>query len=509
MFKGFLRPRPRILAWAALAVAALCGPGCSAGSTPSAGVGDPGVYRPMDVNLAGDEAGGNLSDHLRRYFMSVASDGDGRRVKLDALLESHQAAHAVAQAAQAKLLLEVVAEPIVSKASATGQAAETAVSDTSEDANDAPATTATAPVPADEAQRLREFVDQAKDFVPADSAFDVLDRATDWYTAYIIKHLRRVPDSRSIRVAEEDLDADIKDGDRRLLWLVLQAQVHPGSRPDHMTGVRVKILRAEALDCTGEVAKTYPASAVQVTRLHPTRSYDVEESAFSESLASYLQLRAAAKAAISGVKVDAKAAADLAQQSEARRRFLTRVNKSVSFADADEHTFGWNFYPSNLTISQRPWFVRLLGQPKYRVDAHLEGGARDCLVALVVPADVNRVVCRSYSVSAAIDRDDLANNDPERTRASRYGPERSGHRGAKVADDDAGDGWFVIDLPVLHKDERDARRQSQTPLTDASKTPDVRDRPLNVFGLTLPAWSWPATRPGDESYEFEVGPEGP
>jgi hypothetical protein len=76
-------------------------------------------------------------------------------------------------------------------------------------------------------------------------------------------------------------------------------------------------------------------------------------------------------------------------EAEERQRFLTRTGKISSFVDAPHGVFGWDFYPSNPFVKNingsKYLFNLLFGTPKaFTIDNYLEGGARDCLVIVLV-----------------------------------------------------------------------------------------------------------------------------
>jgi hypothetical protein len=228
-----------------------------------------------------------------------------------------------------------------------------------------------------------------------DSPFDQLDRVSDFYSAYILKLLRLRGDARvqdvqllaNYLAGKDDEDKPIDrhfrdavfDGEHvtppdieanhRLIVLYFQAHVHPGTLPNHMTGLRI------TLDDTVK-------DQIKILRLHPTRNYDVDNTLFAENLAQTLALTGKVTAPLKFADIDASGSRQASLEAEARRKFLSRVGKSASYADASSGMFGWNFYPSNLEVVRPNAPERiggwLFGTPRaYKTRAFLEGGARD------------------------------------------------------------------------------------------------------------------------------------
>jgi len=228
---------------------------------------------------------------------------------------------------------------------------------------------------------------------------------------------------------------------QRLILLVLQAHVHPGTEKNYMVGLRARVVScrdgvaqsagtAYATGTEGASPSSLP-NVVRVVRLHPTRNYDVEDQMFAQSLSEQLSLTVSGQFA---TDVQGKLAGALAEQAAEKRRFLSRVPKLCSWSDAASGEFGWNFYPSNLAVRERSPTERLSGlvyAPNftlYAVDAYLEGGARDCAAYLVVPTTLKSFTLEIEQVVAPLDGSDH---------------ERRGTLGGR----DASRSTIVIDLP--------------------------------------------------------------
>lgn len=197
---------------------------------------------------------------------------------------------------------------------------------------------------------------------------------------------------------------------QRLILLLFQVEVHPGTAANKMTGVRARVV-AYKLKCSCEqtVDASHP-SPLKVFRLHPTRNYDLEDQEFADALTENLAV------AISGqvsAGLSGKAAESVAAQAAEKRRFLSRITKTASWSDAPNAEFGWNFYPSNLQVRERAPLERVAGLVygpalgRYTVDAYLEGGARDCAAYLVVPTNLESFTLEISHVVASLDGSDV------------------------------------------------------------------------------------------------------
>ena len=227
-----------------------------------------------------------------------------------------------------------------------------------------------------------------------DSPFDQLDRVADFYAAYIIKKLRVRGDSRVIDPQSlKCLLLNVLTGDEsgkfsellnrferahasdcltgnRLLLVVFQGHVKSGNMPNVWTGFRVKIVEAQG------ASRSYTPDDVKVIRLHPTRSYDVDQTTFGESTRRAFGLAAAGSGSASGLGAAGNANAQGNEEESECQKFLSRITKVASFADAADHSFGFNFYPSNLQVERRsiPLSLLLTGKANsYQINAFLEG----------------------------------------------------------------------------------------------------------------------------------------
>jgi hypothetical protein len=232
---------------------------------------------------------------------------------------------------------------------------------------------------------------------------------------------------RTIEVAEGKLDAlfvpigsgssetpsRIKETDARalgrLILLTFQTHVHPGSEPNTMTGVRIRVVGVHRNGGTVDRDEQLTADDVRVIRLHPTRSYDVESQAFLEIANRIAEIALSGGAAVGGASASGSVDASRREEVRERRQFLSRITKTASWADAANHEFGWNFYPTNLSSAQRSLLSRLgdvvtlQSRSSVEVQAFLEGGARDCAAWLIVPTDVRSIELEVSHVVASLD----------------------------------------------------------------------------------------------------------
>ncbi|MHC5115125.1 MAG: hypothetical protein ACYTGP_11945 [Planctomycetota bacterium] len=389
--------------------------GCG-GSPPSAGVSDFGVYTTLHLqavhraDVQGRPAG--FSVYLDRYFGSRPEVYEATKTRMDMMLDGMQRSSGYAQAIRTYLALHADVTLRGDAAGADEDAADDAGDDTNDDAT----------IPDD----IRKRIDDALAAQVVDSPFDQLDRVSDFYAAYIMKFLRLSGDSRTLdpdilarALAPMLTDAGIEpplhaywaDGrpsgtmtgvppSHRLIVLYVQVHVEPGTGANNMVGLRLQITDAEGA----------APEDVRVVRLHPTRNYDVDSVAFAEDLSQSLRLalHATAPSQAGDATVDADRGASL--EAAERRRFLSRIGKTGSFASATERTFGWNFYPSNLEVVKPNALEAiggwLFGTPRaYNVRGTLEAGGRDCMAVLVVPTGLESFTCEASYVHAALNPD--------------------------------------------------------------------------------------------------------
>jgi len=260
----------------------------------------------------------------------------------------------------------------------------------------------------------------------ADSPFDRMDRANDFYNAYLLKSLRSFGDSRAIQPYLDGMEAndiekklfdefDVVDIEApnppRLLLVAFQVHVHPGTRPNYMVGLRLKVTGGKR-----EGGATICPNDVKIMQLHPTRAYDIDDQLFLE------RINTALGASLSGSLPQNTASAALEweerKKSEVRRNFLSRISKIASFSDAGRNEFGWDFYPSNLTVERKGPGQSLNGlvngssKSKYVVNAYLEGGARDCSAYMLVPYNVTEIELTAHYIIKSVAHGEL--NLPER-----------------------------------------------------------------------------------------------
>lgn len=241
--------------------------------------------------------------------------------------------------------------------------------------------------------------------VISDSAFDRLDRAHDFYTAYMLKILRSLNTSQTTNpttlaeiisldpkyTSEHNIDKLIENNVQRRLLVTFQVHIDPGTRPNYMVGIRIIVKNAKTKD-----NKPLTPSSVKIIGLHPTRAYDIDDQLFLERINRVFQ--GALTASISNTKSQIKAQRDELQKSEIRKNFLSRISKVASYTDAARNEFGWNFYPTNLIVEQKGLtgsvtdFInaKVVTNP-YVVNAYLEGGARDCYVFMQVPYNLKEI----------------------------------------------------------------------------------------------------------------------
>lgn len=219
-------------------------------------------------------------------------------------------------------------------------------------------------------------------------------RATDEFNAVVSAQRGNLNDGVSDRFSASG--TVLQDG-RRLVVLLLQAHIDRGLAPNHMVGLRARI--------TGAMAGSdrVNASEIRVVRLHPTRNYDREDALFAEQLSEQILLSAAGRF---GESANGAAARQLATESAEKQRYLSRIPKVASWADASKREFGWDFYPNNLNVKRRGPLARSAGliygpaARNFEIIAHLDPGARDCAVYAIVPCNVTSVTLDVETITA-------------------------------------------------------------------------------------------------------------
>lgn len=194
----------------------------------------------------------------------------------------------------------------------------------------------------------------------------------------------------------------------RLIVLLFQAHVQRGLAPNHMVGLRAQVTGATR-DCCSKARDCCPdqQDKVRILRLHPTRNYDREDTLFAEQISEQLLLNVSGRF---GSSVNGDVARELASEAAEKQRFMSRIPKVASWADAANREFGWDFYPNNLTVRRRAPLSRVPGivygpaARTFEVVAHLDPGARDCAVYLIVPTDMTSITLELSMTTADIDQ---------------------------------------------------------------------------------------------------------
>ena len=438
--------------------------GC--GTPPRAYVSDPAVYTIAHLEGIQKQVGGDtaLVKDLGRYFQTPAKTYPDVKTRMDQMLDGDQRVSEHLQAIQTSLTLAM------------------AMNLMKPTADSKPGPEQTLP-PREQLKAglldklIKNMKENPLEGTPTDSPFDTLDRVTDLYLTYMIKLLKRYPDSRTSVVpkspvtplkpgeSKEHFDyrkavadmADKQDEEEdgrinadqanldRVLVLVFQAHLHPGTQPNRMAGVRVKVVGAtvtgndfdklperwqimmkrtyddEALirpwferteERTRRLDAAKQASLVRILHVHPTRNYDVDRVSYAEMLTQTLGIYLAAAAPVGQGDMKGYIDRQAVLETQERSKFLSHISKNVSFANASTHEFGWNFYPSNLEVVRvtgpRKFFGWLIGTPReFDLYSYLEGGARDCAVVVVVPQGLESITCEMTSVDDIVDRTQL------------------------------------------------------------------------------------------------------
>lgn len=174
----------------------------------------------------------------------------------------------------------------------------------------------------------------------------------------------------------------------RVIRLVFQVHLDPGTDMDQLVQIRANIVGSNAT-----------SSLIRIVRLHPTRTYDLEDQVFAQTLAEQTALTLSGEYSNPGIQANVKVRRELATRADQTRRFLSRIPKQCSWADATKAEFGWNFYPTNLVVRERTgleYLASFFWDPthnagSYKIESYLEGGARDCQATLVVPRDLKSI----------------------------------------------------------------------------------------------------------------------
>lgn len=218
--------------------------------------------------------------------------------------------------------------------------------------------------------------------------------ATDRFNAVVAAQRGNLNDGVSEKFSASG--TVLQDG-RRLVVLLLQAHIDRGLAPNHMVGLRARITEAKA------GSDSVNSSEIRIVRLHPTRNYDREDALFAEQLSEQILLSAAGRF---GESANGAAARQLATESAEKQRYLSRIPKVASWADASKREFGWDFYPNNLNVKRRGPLARSAGlvygpaARNFEVVAHIDPGARDCAVYAIVPCNVTSITLEVETITA-------------------------------------------------------------------------------------------------------------
>jgi hypothetical protein len=165
-----------------------------------------------------------------------------------------------------------------------------------------------------------------------------------------------------------------------------------------MAGVRIHIVSAGGVPHTGD----YSPDSVKIVGLHPTRSYDIDSGSFNQSEEKTLSMAASLSGSVHGVGVAAYGGDANAQANQERESYLSRISKEASFANAAQHTYGFDFYPSNVTVTRRNPIDAFFSGKAFRAEGCLEPGAHDCAFLALVPRNLRSFTCTITYVTGAV-----------------------------------------------------------------------------------------------------------
>ena len=419
---------------------------------PRVTVSNPAVFTVSDVmeiacqDVAESRANGSDANwgpraSLDRYFLTKSADYPGKKLRIDELLDTRQRFSSYVQLittfTELKLLAKIASAPVSAAGASTSAAnpsttqqtptptggatpTATATPQKSDAATTtavgtpapaaAPSSTSAGTSPRDLLDLVDKLGEKLKSSAASDSPFDMLDRAEDMYTAYLVKKLKTAVDSN---VREPACPAVQPSRDQqRLIYLVLQASVHPGTVADIMAGLRLRIVGVKLRDHSQLNVHTDGRAqldrVVKILRITPQRTYDVDQVGFEEAIASSLSLAADVTAPLGQAgTIEGQATRKVEADTAARQEFLSRIGKQTAYLDGPPKVFGWNFYPINLQVDKvnaASRFVNwLVGTPRhFEVHGYLEGGTRDCAVVLLVKHDVEEIVLEQGWVTASM-----------------------------------------------------------------------------------------------------------
>lgn len=213
--------------------------------------------------------------------------------------------------------------------------------------------------------------------------------------------------SEPLRLAAA-IKLDNEEMPRRLVLHMVQSHVEPGVSPDRVARLSFKLT---GMRCGAK--QINDLSCMNVLFVHPGRTYDLTDNAAIDAATSAISAVIAARIGGPG---SVELAATSMKREEARRRYLSRLNKTASFAAADQcgSSFGWYYYPSNV----------LVDDDGKSAAGYVESGGRDGAVWLLVPNDVDELTFCVTSAQRSIDsgkfEDDARSRRSVAVRLPRY-----------------------------------------------------------------------------------------
>ena len=400
--------------------------GC--GQIPRASISDPLVFTAVEIHHANEkfDTKVQLDEALNRYFFK----DDSEELPIDGLLNNSQRVSGYVEHVMTIARLRVVASLLKSGEITLNENDQDPPSTQPSNENEANTGGMAATQPSNSKPAsakcinsvLDTLTEELTDGLVSDSPFDQIDRVTDFYTAYLLKYLRRMPDARAMATMNGNRQGswigplknskDFHYPEYRRILLVFQTHVDPGTREDYMTGVRVEITGAtEETDicCDDETdsGTSVCPDNIKIQRVHPTRPYDLHPSAIRRTMKEVVDLSGEIVAPLEIGQAGASGGFQQDRNTAEQLAFISRLNKQASYVDASQNSFGWNFYPTNSKIIRRnllEWILSgIYGQPSsYRVTTFLDGGGRDAAVFLLVPIDTASITFRVTHLHARL-----------------------------------------------------------------------------------------------------------
>jgi hypothetical protein len=419
--------------------------GC--GTPPRASISGMAVFTPGHISAIHNIEATNsnlhsITKHMARYFGTNSASYESNKLRMDVMLDQLQQRSALSQRRQVETLLNLqLLAPGADVVNSNGVTAAAGI------ATNAVSSSGAYPWANDPAFRgaVMNLVTNQMAGEVFDSPFDTLDRVSDFYAAYLLKVLRLYPDSTSVR--ESDINKMLgmenapkpEDAQERTLVFVFQSHVDPGTGDDRMTGIEIE------LRC-GEDASSV-TNNVDAVRIHPTRAYDLDSTIFADTALQIAKLQAAGKVS-SKLAIEAERKA--AVETELFEKFIARIGKVGSYADAGESRIGWNFFPSNFRVQRvnaaKSIFGWTIGIPKkFDVKAVLDGGGRDCMAVVKIPSETKYVKARTRTFYAKM--------SPANSGFKAFGKNYLDPDGRKVDMDESWGEWFNIPIPKTSASE--------------------------------------------------------